>query len=738
VSFTDDQTGTMRRPRRRSSLKGQLEHPADEVKRLQRCINDLVGVFALPALWSGGDPSRIVRTLLEVLLDMLRLDLVYVRVKNPVGTAPIEMVRVAHSRKLTAQPQEIGEILNGCLGPDPQKWAPLVQNPIGDGDISIVPLRLGLQDEIGIIVAGSQRADFPAQTERLILSTAANLAAIGLREATLLSDQKRVAHVLDQRVLQRTRQLAKANEDLRTQIAERTRAEEKLKQSEIRKSAVVDSALDCIVTIDHEGRIAEFNPAAEHTFGYRRDEVVGKYLADIIIPPSLRNKHRQGFARYLATGEARVLGRHIEMTAVRADGSEFPVELAITRIPLDGPPSFTGYLRDITARRQAEQKLRESELNLRQMTETIPEMLWSATPEGEIDYCNARVLDYTGFSAEEVMGQGWMKLLHPDDVDQTTRLWMSCVTTAAPYRAEVRTFHAADRTYRWCVTSALPMLDEEGCILRWHGTVVDMHDWRRAQDELRNMQAEHAHMMRVTTMGELTASIAHEVNQPLASIITNGQTGLRRLAQPEPDLEKVRELTKRVVADARRASEIIDRIRTMATRRAPEPTPLSLADIIEESMVFLHHEFQSRGISVALDLAPELPQVVGDRTQLQQVVVNLAINAVQAMAHSGGRNILIRTKLPYPETVSCIIEDSGPGIDPAHLPHLFDSFFTTKDSGMGMGLPISQSIIETHGGHIRADNISTLGGARFSFTLPAQTETSPISPINTRAPLGGS
>ena len=123
----------------------------------------------------------------------------------------------------------------------------------------------------------------------------------------------------------------------------------------------MDSALDCIVTIDHEGCITEFNPAAEHTFGYRRDEVLGKQLADVIIPPSLREKHRQGFARYLATGEARVLGKRIEMTAVRADGSEFPVELAITRIPLEGPPSFTGYLRDITERKQAEQALRRSE-----------------------------------------------------------------------------------------------------------------------------------------------------------------------------------------------------------------------------------------------------------------------------------------------------------------------------------------------------------------------------------------
>ena len=695
------------------------EHPADEIKRLQRCINDLVGVFTLPAVWSGGDPSQIVHTLLDVLLSMLRLDLVYVRLKDADHGASVEMVRVAQSRKLTARAEDISESLNQWFGPDTQKWAPLVRNHIGDGDISMVPLRLGLDGEIGVIVAGSQRADFPAQTERLVLSVAANLAAVGLREARLLSEQKQIADILDQRAAQRTEELARANEELRKEIAERKWAEHELKQSEVRKSAIVDSALDCIVTIDQEGCITEFNPAATHTFGYRREEVVGRHLADVIIPPSLREKHRQGLARHLATGETQLLGRHIEMTAVRADGSEFPVELAITRIPLDGPPSFTGYLRDITARKRADQNLRASELSLRQLTETIPEMLWSASPEGAIDYCNTRVLDYTGFSSEEIMGSGWTSLLHPDDVDGTVRAWMSCVTTGAPYRVEVRMFRAADRTYRWCVTSALPLLDERDRILKWHGTVVDMNDWKEAQEALRNTQAELAHMTRVMTMGELTASIAHELNQPLAAIMTNGQTSLRWLARLTPDVEKSQELTKRVIADARRAFEILDRIRAMATRRAPQHVLLPLGDVIEESIAFLRHEFQSRGISVSLDLAPELPQIVGDRTQLQQVIINLAINALQAMGQSGGRNILFRTALTDPDMVCCAIEDSGPGIDLSNLPRLFESFFTTKDTGMGMGLPICRSIIEAHEGHIRADNDSVLGGARFSFALPA-------------------
>jgi C4-dicarboxylate-specific signal transduction histidine kinase len=249
--------------------------------------------------------------------------------------------------------------------------------------------------------------------------------------------------------------------------------------------------------------------------------------------------------------------------------------------------------------------------------------------------------------------------------------------------------------------------------------VLDRPDWKQTQKELRSTQRKLDDMTHVLTMGELTASIAHEINQPLAAIITAGEASLRLLAQPTPDAAKIQQLTRNMVADAWRASKIIDLIRATVSGRKPQVVCLSLENVVEESIAFLKHELQSRGISVSLDLEKELPHIVGDRTQLQQVIVNLAVNAVQAIAKSDGGSILVRTMLSGPETVCCIIEDSGPGVDSAHLPHLFDSFFTTKDAGMGMGLSISRSIIEAHGGQVRADNNSRLGGARFSFDLPA-------------------
>src|SRR2546428_383200 len=209
---------------------GEMEQTVDEMRHLQGCNNDLISSQALPAMWTGQEPAQIISTLLDVLIGMLRLDFAHGRLKAPVGGAPLEILRLAQSRNLMASPQEIGHLLKPCLEDDRQKWPLLVRNPIGDGDVSIVPLRLGLRDEIGVIVAGSQRADFPGETERLLLRVAANQAAIGLQEARLLSEQKRVARELDQRVAQRTEELAAANEALRQDEAELRRITDAIPQ----------------------------------------------------------------------------------------------------------------------------------------------------------------------------------------------------------------------------------------------------------------------------------------------------------------------------------------------------------------------------------------------------------------------------------------------------------------------------------------------------------------------------
>src|SRR6266850_3227666 len=544
------------------------DHSTEEIRRLQRCINDLVGVLALPAICSGGDPAQIVRTLLDILLSMLRLDLVYVRLRDPLE-APIEMLRVAQPQRLTARPQEIGEALNHALGPNPEtwKWAPLLGNPIGDGDMTIVPLRLGLQGEIGLIVAGSHRADFPGQTEMLVLSVAANQAAIGLQEARLLSEQKRVAHELDQRVAERTRELAAANEALKREIAERKLAEKmlrqeerELKRSEARKAAILDSALDCVVTIDHEGCITEFNPAAERTFGYRREEVVGQQLADVIIPPALRQEHRRGLARYLATGEQRVLGRRIEMTAVRADGSEFPVELAITRIRLDGPPSFTGYLRDMTERKRSEEELRRGEAFLveAQRLSSTGSFSWRVATD-DITW-SAQLYRIFGFDEGlpltlELVGTR----VHSEDIPSFHEMIDRARGVGTDFEYEHRLL-MPDHSIKYLHMVAHAIRHQDGGV-EYIGAVQDVTRPRLAEEALGKARSELAHVARVTTLGVLTASIAHEVNQPLSGIITNASTCLRMLAADPPNVDGARETARRSIRDGHRASEVITRLR---------------------------------------------------------------------------------------------------------------------------------------------------------------------------------
>lgn len=248
--------------------------------------------------------------------------------------------------------------------------------------------------------------------------------------------------------------------------------------------------------------------------------------------------------------------------------------------------------------------------------------------------------------------------------------------------------------------------------------VIDISERVRAQAMLRQVQAEFAHAARVSMLGELTASIAHEVNQPLAAIATNASAGLRWLDRPQPDVAEVRALTQRIIADAQRAAGIIARVRGMAGPHVPEARPVALNSVIEEAMLFLTHELQGQGVTLHLSLEKGLAPVLADRIQLQQVIVNLAVNAVQAMASCApkDRRLSVRTYIGA-EGVCMAVEDSGPGVADEHLHRLFESFFTTKCAGMGMGLPISRSIVEAFGGAITVHNLDA-GGAAFVVSLP--------------------
>ena len=678
-------------------MPARAEHPAEEIKHLRRCISDLISVLALPAIWSGRDPSRIVRTLLDALLRMLRLDLVYVRVTDPGGEAPIEMARVAPFGELFARREEIGKMLDNCLGLDAQKWTPMSRGLIGDLEMSLVPSRLGMDGEIGIVVAGSRRPDFPEQTEQLLLSVAVNQAAIGLHEAHRLNEQRRVANELDARIAQRT---------------------EDLKRSEARKAAILDSALDCIVAIDHEGCITEFNPAAERTFGHRRDDVVGKRLAEVIIPSPLRESHRHGLARYLATGNARVLGRRMEMTAIRADGSEFPVELAITRTPLDGPPSFTGYLRDITQRKLGEEQLRRSEAFLAeaQRVSSTGAFSWRVATD-EITW-SAEV--YRIFEIDPGVPVTFDLIavrLHPEDFTSFQELLARQRRDGGDFKYDHRLL-MPDRSVKYLHEVCHATRDQDGQLV-YIGAVQDVSQRRLSEEALAEARSELAHVARVSSLGALTASIAHEVNQPLSGIITNASTCLRMLAADPPNIDGALETARRTIRDGNRASDVITRLRALFAKKEATVETVDLNEAAREVIALSMSNLQRNRVVVRTELADDLPPVTGDRVQLQQVILNLLLNATDAMSDVDDRPRLlkIRTRRDDDDRVQLAVQDAGVGFEPRDADRLFEAFYTTKSGGMGIGLSVSRSIVESHHGRLwAAPNDGP--GATFLFSIP--------------------
>ncbi|WP_447757561.1 ATP-binding protein [Sphingopyxis fribergensis] len=281
---------------------------------------------------------------------------------------------------------------------------------------------------------------------------------------------------------------------------------------------------------------------------------------------------------------------------------------------------------------------------------------------------------------------------------------------------KVETFDGRVRDVRMSVTYPKLVAELDVTIFSFE----DVTEHMGIEAELRQLQADFTHAARISTLGELTTSIAHEVNQPLAAIVTNAETSLRWLSRPDPNVEKVKELTTRIAASGRRASDIVQRIRGMAAKRQPERVPLDLNDVAQESLLFVRHEIESRSIRVTTDFARDLPQVTGDRIQLQQVIVNLLINAVQAAEErgEGDRRIILGTASEAGQA-TLTLRDTGPGIPADDLDRIFHGFFTTKESGMGIGLAICQSIIAEHGGAIAASNHPD-GGAEFRFVIPAE------------------
>jgi len=373
-------------------------------------------------------------------------------------------------------------------------------------------------------------------------------------------------------------------------------------------------------------------------------------------------------------------------------------------------------LADVHDRKSAEEALRASERELSLIIETMPALVWCAAPNGELTYVNQRVLDYTGTTLAAMAKAGWLNYLHPDDVAPTVDAWSDALASGRQHEIQYR-LRRFDGTYRWFHVLGQLGRDREGHMTRWYGLLIDIDERKRTEEALRTTQERLSRASQIAAVGELAASIAHEVNQPLSAVVANGHACLRWLLAQPPNLGKAHEAAERIVRDGKDAGEVVRRVRALFKRAAIERTPLNLNEVIAEVLGLLRGETDRKGVAVETSLEEDLPTVVADRVQLQQVLLNLLSNGLDAMNGVVDRpkKLSIRSRTHCPDAVLVEVRDYGVGLTNAD--QVFEAFFTTKENGMGMGLAICRSILDAHEGRLWASS-GEAPGTTFSFTLP--------------------
>ena len=499
---------------------------------------------------------------------------------------------------------------------------------------------------------------------------------------------------------------------------------------------VVEAAPNAMVMIDRAGKIVMVNTQAERVFGYSRAELVGQPV-EMLVPERFRGHHPELRKTFFADPRPRPMGAGRDLYGLKKDGSEFPVEIGLNPIETDEGTMVLSAIVDITARKAAELALRESEQRYTILIDGITDYaIYMLDPNGIVTNWNRGAQRIKGYRTEEIVGQHFSCFYTEEDrAANVPQQSLEIAAREGRYEAETcwRVRKDGSRFLASVVIDALK--DDSGQLIGFAKITRDITErvqaarqleearislvQSRAEEALRRAQAELAHVARVATLGELAASIAHEVNQPIAGVVTNAQTGLRWFGAAPPNLDEARHSFDLIVKDGSRASDVIGRIRALVKKAPPLKVRFDLNDAVLDVIALTRSEVLKHGVSLETQLATDLALVEGDRIQLQQVILNLILNAVEAMSglDEGARELRISTEKEASGGVLVTVRDLGPGLDPQSADRLFEAFHTTKPEGMGMGLAICRSIIEAHGGRLWA-TANEPRGAVFQFTLP--------------------
>ena len=484
-----------------------------------------------------------------------------------------------------------------------------------------------------------------------------------------------------------------------------------------------------------DGRLRFLNPAALEYVGVTAEEMRGIMDADdswwlrFVHPDDVETSMAQ-WRHSLETGEPMIEEQRLR----RFDGSYrwFRDTGVASRDERGRIVGWYGHTEDIDDRRKAEAALRQSERELRLLVDTVPTMIWLMTPAGLPYYFNKRFVDWAGIDSikEEPRGTrqfaSHVELFHPDDRAAVKAVFQNSFARGEPLQHKGRLCRK-DGEYRWIDLRFEPLRDEDGTILRWYGVNFDIDDEVRAQESLRLADERLARALRAASLSELSVSIAHELNQPLQAVVANAGAFQRWLNADPPNFDHASRVAQKIIRNADAAAQVVSRIRALFSKTEGEPHAVDLNAVIRDVCDLLGDRLASSSVKLDLCLDPRLPATVADHVQMEQVVLNLVRNGIEAMQDVGSnvRSLRIVSRRQNDGTVEVEVRDRGRGLsDPERI---FEAFYTTKPDGMGMGLAICRSIVETHRGRLWAENVET-GGASITFSLPIRAVDSTRTP----------